>query len=131
METEQKAGELEQYILAYYLAHGAQNLEIAGRFYTRLDLVGSIGDKIKLGTRKFGREVTSRAVPVAKMFLQVMIERGAFTTVEQKIGADMHQFQSKIYRQVLRELEEDNEIIRRSRVEGEDFWANRFASLTG
>ena len=123
--------EIERHLFSHYLAHGANELSIAGRFYTYTDLVSSIADKIRLRSGKFGKTVSSKAMPVAGTFLRIMIERGGFSTVEQKIGNDMHQFREKTYRQVLRELQDQDGILRQARQEGPAFWERVFAELSG
>lgn len=120
--------ELDRYVLAYYIAHAAQTLNIDGRFYPFSELVMSIRSKIQLNTGKFGKPVSSRADAVAQYFVGLMIERGALSVVPQEIGNDMHQFQQKAYKEMLLHFEASDDILRQAAGEGEEFWKRAFES---
>lgn len=90
----------------------------------------TVRDRIRFDTRKFGAKVTSHVDTVTRAFLDLMIERGAFSTKKPAIGGTMHQFQEKEYRSVLRELQESDDIIREAADQDDAFWADRFRTLT-
>ncbi|GIX29589.1 MAG: hypothetical protein KatS3mg124_0061 [Porticoccaceae bacterium] len=124
------AEEIDRCLLAHWLATGAAQLSIAGRFYPYGDLVSSVADKIRLGARPFGPTVQARAVPVAKKFLDLVIEQGGFSTTQPKIGLPMHQFQPQRYREVVRALCEADELVREAQGADPEFWQRVFAACT-
>ncbi|TGD76120.1 hypothetical protein E4634_00805 [Mangrovimicrobium sediminis] len=121
--------ELDRHVFAYFISHAAQTLNIDGRFYPYGELVMAIRNKLQLNTSKFGKGVTSRVDPVSRYFLDLLIERGALSDIPQKIGNNMHQFQADAYRNLLRELETSDEIIRAADGKGDDYWRELFTRL--
>lgn len=123
--------ELEHHVFAYYVQGAANDLNIAGRFYPRSELVFIVADKIQVATRKFGRKVASQDKAAATAFLDHMIEKGAFSTKQNDFGGTMHQFQTPAYKQELKALQENDPIVRQAKEGGEGFWQDRFAALSG
>jgi hypothetical protein len=123
--------ELEQHVFAYYVANGAQDFTMAGRFFPHGELVLMIADKVQVATRKFGRKVTMTTPKVARSFLDLLIEREAFSTVKNDFGGTMHQYQAKNYQDCIRELQETNPIILKAQAAGPEFWEEAFAELSG
>ena len=123
--------ELEHHVFAYYVQSAANDLNIAGRFYPRSELVFIIADKIQVATRKFGRKVASQDKAAAIAFLDHMIDKGAFSTKQNDFGGTMHQFQTATYKQALRDLQESDPIVQQAIADGDSFWLDKFAALTG
>ena len=121
--------EVEQAAYAYYLAHDANQFTVTGRFYPHGELVLVIGDKVQVATRKFGRPVASKANNVARVWLDRLIETGAYSTKQNDFGGSMHQFQPDLYKTVLRQEQDANPIIQESKSGGPDFWTDKFSAL--
>ena len=121
---------LEQYILAFFVANHAADLQIANRFFPYGELVLMWEDKISVATRKFGFKVRSRSKAVATALLDAMIEKGAYSSKQNDFGGTMHSLQSEEYRAFVRELKESDPIIQKSQAGGDDFWEKAFAELT-
>lgn len=122
--------DLEQHVLAYYAATAAPSFTMAGRFYPYGELVLIVEDKVQVATRKFGAKVTARAKPAATAFLDLMIEKGAFSTQQNKFGGTMHQFQGDIFRQAVADFVASDPVIQKAEAQGPEFWEQAFASLT-
>lgn len=120
---------LDRHVFSYYLCHAGQTLNIDGRFYPFGDLVSSIRSKIQLNTSKFGKAVSARADCVARYFVSFLIERGALSDIPQEVGNNMHQFQVKVYRQLLQELADSDEILRSAKGKDDEDWQQVFAAL--
>jgi hypothetical protein len=123
--------EVEQAAYAYYLAHDANQFTVTGRFYPHGELVLVIGDKVQVATRKFGRQVSSKANNVARVWLDRLIETGAYSTKQNDFGGSMHQFQPDRYKTVLRQEQDADPIILKAKEAGPEFWEQAFAELTG
>lgn len=121
--------EVEQTAYAYYLAHDANQFTVTGRFYPYGDLVLVIADKVQVATRKFGRQVHSKSSNVAKVWLDRLIETGAYSTKQNEFGGSMHQFQPDLYKTVLRQEQDADPIIQKANDGGPDFWAETFSAL--
>jgi hypothetical protein len=121
--------ELEQHVFAYYLANGAQNLTMVPRYWPYGELVLIVEDRIQLATRKFGVRVELTSPKVARAFLDLMIERGGFSTTKDDLST-MHQYQSEPYLKCVKELLETNPIVAKARAGSPTFWPDTFAALT-
>jgi hypothetical protein len=122
--------EIEQTLFSHYVANGANDLVIAGRFYPYGELILIIEDKVKVGARKFGFKVTGKAKAAGTAFLDHMIAKGAWSTTQNDFGGTMHQFQTDAYKVALRELQASDAIVQQAAAGGETFWADTFAALT-
>ncbi len=123
--------EVEELAYAYYLAHDANQFNVTGRWYPHGELVLVIGDKVQVATRKFGRQVHSKANNVSRVWLDRLIETGAYATKQNEFGGSMHQFQPDTYKTVLRQEQAANPIIQEAEGKGPDFWTEKFAALVG
>lgn len=121
--------ELEQHILAFYIADSAGDLSMVGRYYPTGEMILIIEDKIQVATRQFGFKVSNKAKAAATAFLEQMIAAGAFSSTEGKLGGTMHQFQAVTYRKALAEQRENNPIVQKAKAGGPDFWKQAFAAL--
>jgi hypothetical protein len=119
----------EQHVLAYYLANGAQDFTMVGRFFPHGELVLVLQDKIQVANRKFGTKASMACPKAAAALLDTLIEKQAFSTTPNKFGGTMHQFQPDIYPKVLKELREANPIVQKAEAAGPDFWPEAFAAL--
>lgn len=122
--------ELEQLVLAHYVAHGARDLNMVGRFWPYGELVLIIEDKIQLGVRKYGTRANMAAPRVSRAFADMQIEQGGFSTVDNNFGGKMHQFQGDAYLAAIDAFEASDPILQEAATAGEGFWADRFTKLT-
>ncbi|MDE8653633.1 hypothetical protein [Novosphingobium album (ex Liu et al. 2023)] len=121
--------ELEKTILAYYLAGPAGDLSVAPRFYPYGELLLIFEDKVSIAVRKFGPKVRAHAKAVGKLFIDAMLERGAWSTKEGEYGGSMHQFQADMFKTVIQDMQASDPIIAQARAEGPEFWEKTFAGL--
>jgi hypothetical protein len=124
------SNEIEQTLLAHYVANGANELTAAPRFYPRGELVLIVEDKILVGARPFGIKVRGRSRAAAELFLDHMIEAGAWSTKTNDFGGTMHQFQPDAYKAVLKAWQDSDPVIARARAGADSFWADTFAALS-
>jgi hypothetical protein len=122
--------ELEHAVFAYFVAEQADNFNIANRAYPYGELVLTWEDKFNVAIRKFGTRVRMKAKPAATAFLDLMIEKGGYTTKTNDFGGTMHAFQLDEYRRVLAELKETDPLLLKAKEGGAQFWADTFAELT-
>jgi len=122
--------ELEQHVFAYYLANGAQELNMVGRFWPYAELIMVIADKVRVANRKFGMKATAASETVAKAYLDLLIEREAYSTTTNKFGGSMHQFQPDAYARVYKDLMATHPIVQKAQAEGPEYWDKAFAGLT-
>ena len=122
--------DLEQHVLAYYVATGANELSLAPRRYPHGELVLIVGDKIEVACRPFGRKVRAASKAAAAAFVERMIGEGAFTTQANDFGGTMHQFQPGAYKQAVASWQAGDPLIQQAAAD-EGFWRDRFAALTG
>lgn len=122
--------EIEQHVFAYYLANGAQVLNMVGRFWPYGELTMMIEDKIRVDVRKFGTKAGGASLNAARALQDVLIERGAFSTTKNKFGGTMHQFQADVYPKVLKELQAENAVLQKAQGAGGGFWEEAFAAVT-
>lgn len=120
---------MEQHVFAYYLANGAQDLNMVGRFWPYGELTMVIEDKIRVASRRFGAKAAAAAPTVAKAYLDQLIEREAFSTTKNKFGGTMHQFQWETYGKVVKALQEADPILQQAQGAGPGFWDEAFAAL--
>ena len=78
--------DLEQHVLADYLAVQANDLNIATRWYPYGKLALILKDKFSIAVRKFGIKARGRAKPVVKAFLEHLIEKGVWATKQNEFG---------------------------------------------
>ncbi|MFA7601538.1 MAG: hypothetical protein WCY29_00900 [Novosphingobium sp.] len=123
--------ELEQHAYAYYVATDAAQFSAAPRFYPYGELTLIFADKIQVATRKFGRQVHSRANVVAGALIDKLIAAGAYSTTQNEFGGSMHQFQEPAYKAFLKAEQEADPIIQQAKAQGSAFWDQAFARLTG
>jgi hypothetical protein len=117
---------LEQHIFAFYVAHGAQDLNMTPRFWPYGELVLIVEDKIRLAVRQFGITSSLHCRPVATAFLDLLIEREAFSTVTGSLGDRMHRYQPENFRNSINELLATNPIILAAQGAGPNFWQEAF-----
>ena len=122
--------ELEQTIFAYWIANEAKDFTVAGRFYPHGDLILTMEDKLQIATRKFGARVRSKARAPGALFLDTLIEKGAFSTTKNEYGGTMHQFQPGVYTGALKDLQAADPIVAQASGEGPDWWREQFEQLT-
>jgi hypothetical protein len=120
--------ETEELVFAYFVANGAQEFAMVGRFFPYGELVLVLEDKIRVATRKFGAKAGRAPSSVARAFLDLLIEQGAFSTVKNKFGGAMHQYQPDAYVKCLKDLRETNPIVVKAQAAGPGFWDEAFAA---
>ena len=125
-----KLTELEQHILAYYLAKGAAELNMDPRWWPPIELSSIIEDKVRFAVSRF--DVTDRAVVdhASRALLDLLIARQAFSTSDSKYGP-MYQFQRPAYQTCISEAQAANPIIAQAAAAGPEFWQRAFERLKG
>jgi hypothetical protein len=121
--------DIVRYMIAYYVAGPANDLNIATRWYPYGELNLIIEDKFSIATRKFGMKVRSNSKAAGKAFLDAMIEKGAWSTTENEYGGHMHQFQADVFRAAIKEMQASDPIIAQAQAEGPEFWEKTFGEL--
>lgn len=121
--------ELEQHIFAGYLMNGALGFEVPNRYYPYRELIILFEDKMAFASRKFGVKMGKAAANAAQAFVEVLLERQAFSTVKQDLGGTMHQFRPTAYRDLIKELQDTNPIVRAAREAGPSYCEEAFAAL--
>jgi hypothetical protein len=122
---------IQQAVFAYYVAGQANDLNIAPRWYPYGELVLVIEDKISVAVRKFGSKARGSAKTVSKALLDLMIEKGGWTTKQNEYGGSMHQFQPDVFKATLKALQASDPLIQGSQGQGAEYWADKFTALTG
>ncbi|MFT4028090.1 MAG: hypothetical protein QM676_15040 [Novosphingobium sp.] len=122
--------DLQQAVLAYFLAGAANDINIAGRWYPKSEVILIIDDKFQQAVRKFGMKARSATKPAATAFVEDMIAKGGWATKENEFGGTMQQWQMDVFRKELRELQAANPLVQGAASGGETYWADVFAPLT-
>ncbi|GGB98688.1 hypothetical protein GCM10011494_16460 [Novosphingobium endophyticum] len=123
------SSDIVDHMIAYYVAGPANDLIIAPRWYPYGELGLIIEDKFSIATRKFGLKVRSHSKEAGKVFLDMMIGKGAWETKQNEYGGSMHQFQADKFKAAVRELQAGDPIIAKAEAEGPDYWEKAFAEL--
>ena len=118
----------EQLVFAYYLANGAQDFAMVGRFWPYGELVMVLEDKIRVATRKYGAKAGAAAPAVARAFLDLIIAREGFSTTKNKFGGSMHQYQPDTYPKLVKALQEADPIVQKAEAAGPGFWDDAFGA---
>jgi hypothetical protein len=118
---------MEQHVFAYYLANGAEDFATQ-RFFPYGELVMMIQDKVQVGVRKYGVKANSAAPAAARHLLDLIIEKGGFSTTKNKFGGSMHQYQADTYKSAVRQLQDADPIVQQARAAGPGFWDEAFAA---
>ncbi|EJL23224.1 hypothetical protein [Novosphingobium sp. AP12] len=121
--------DLIDHMLAYYIAGPASDLSVAPRFYPYGELQLIFDDKVSVAVRKFGMKVRKHSKEAGKAFIDLMIEKGAWSTKEGEYGGSMHQFQADRFREVIREEQKTNPIIVQANTQGPEYWDKAFGNL--
>jgi hypothetical protein len=129
-QPETALSELERATLAYFTAVTANDIVIAGRFYPRSEISLIIEDKVAIATRKFGPRVRATAKAAGGAFVELMLEKGGWSTKQNDFGGTMHQFQPDVYKASLLDMQANDPIVQASQGQGPEFWADKFAALT-
>ena len=122
--------EIERHVYAYYVATDAAQFNAAPRFYPYGELTLIFADKAQVATRKFGRQVYSKANGAAAVLVDKLIAAGAYSTKQNEFGGSMHQFQEPAYKAFLKAEQESDPIIQQAKATGPEFWDQAFAKLT-
>ena len=122
--------ELEQAIFGYWITNEAKDFAVAGRFYPHGDLILTREDKIQIATRKFGARVRSKARAPGVLFLDTLIEKGAFSTTKNEYGGSINQFQPGEYAKALKEMQAADPIASGAADKDVDWWRAEFERLT-
>jgi hypothetical protein len=121
---------LEQHVFAYYVANAAEQLNMVPRYWPYGELKLLVEDKVQVAMRKFGLKAKMASPNVARVLLDLLIERDAFSTVKNEHGGTMHQYQSANYRSCVRDLQETDPVILKAKAAGPGYWDEAFAALT-
>jgi hypothetical protein len=122
--------ELEEHVLAWFLAGDALNVTVDGRFYGRGDFVRIFEDRIFYATQLFGGRVAARHPNIANYLVDKLIEAQALSTTIDRLSGTSHKFDNARYRTCINDLIRSNSICQRSQGAGPDFWEQAFAAAT-
>ena len=122
--------ELESTAFAYFLVSQGPSVNVAGRWFPRMDFIHIFEDKVQIACRKFGRRVVGTGTKIANEFVDLMIEKGALTVKKDDFGGTLHQFQLDPYRALIQELTAADPIVAKAQAAGPEFWEQAFAELT-
>lgn len=122
--------ELDETVLAYFIAGPANDINIAGRFFPYSDLVLILEDKFAIATRKFGIKVKARSKAVATTFVDAMITKGGWSSKPNEFGGNMHQFQPDAFRAALKAMQANDPVVQASQGQAPEFWTDKFTALT-
>ena len=122
--------DLEQSVLAYFLAGPANDINIAGRWYPYNEVLLIIDDKFQMAVRKFGVKARAATKPAAKSFVDHMIEKGGWESKENEFGGTMQRFDLDVFRRELKALQAANPIVQEAQGAAPEFWTEKFAALT-
>ena len=121
--------DVQAHLFAFFLADAAQSFTMAERFFPYGEVVSILSDKVTVAARPFDRKVRGEADAVATAFLNEMIARGGFSSVDQRFGSTMHQYQAGAYSTGVQALKAENPIIAKAEAAGPAFWDEAFAAL--
>jgi hypothetical protein len=122
--------ELQQHVIAYYLANSAKDFAMSGRWFPYGELELILADKVKVDVRQFGKAAQDSATAAATFYLDHMIAAGGFSSKAQKFGGTMHQYDADQFRAALDKLKAADPVLAKAAAGGADFWPTAFASLT-
>jgi hypothetical protein len=122
--------DLQQAVLAYFLAGPANDINIAGRWFPKSEVILIIDDKFEQAVRKFGVKARAATKPAATAFVEHMIAKGGWASKENDFGGTMQQWQMDPFRKELKELQAANPIVREAAAGGETYWQDKFNALT-
>ena len=122
--------DLEHAVLAYFLAGAANDINIAGRWFPKSEVLLIIDDKFQQAVRKFGPKARAATKPASTAFVEHMIAKGGWATQENDFGGTMHQWQMDAFRSELKDLQAANPLVQEAAAGGEAFWQDKFAALT-
>ena len=77
--------------------------------YDKISMI--IDDKMAVAARKFGRKVARGTRGAATTFVDMMIEKGAWSSQTNDFGGTMHQFQSDVYPRALADFNANSPIV--------------------
>jgi hypothetical protein len=120
--------DLEQHVFAYFAANGAQDMKMDPKFAPYGELALIFEDRIQLAVRKFGVKAEMASRNVSRVFLDILLEKGAFSTAKNSLG-EMHRFEGKVYPDCIKGLQETNPIIQKAKAGGSTFWDDTFTAL--
>jgi hypothetical protein len=123
-----KLTELEELILAYYLAKGASGFHMDPRYWPPIELSSIVEDKLRFAVSRFDPNNRTAVDNAARAFLDLLIEQQAFSTNDSKYGP-MYQFQPAVYRQCISDAHKANPIIAQAQISGPEFWQQAFERL--
>lgn len=120
---------LEAHLLAWFLGHGAADVNFVDRWWPHTEFVAMLGDKIGISARAFGPKVVAAKTRVAEELVALLEERGGLVRKTDKFGGVMAQFQNDIYQALIAELTAADPILKQAQGGGDGFWADAFAKL--
>jgi hypothetical protein len=123
--------DLEKAINAYFLAGAANDINIAGRWFPKSEVILIIDDKFQQAVRRFGPKAKGATMPVATAFVEHMIEKGGWATKHNDFGGTMHQWQMEPFRTELKALQAADPLVQASQGQGPEFWTETFSAAIG
>lgn len=121
--------ELDQHILAYFIAKDAGEFRMDPRWWPSIELSSIMEDKVRFAVSRFWLVGRPPVEAAARVLLDTLIEHGGFATKDGEYGP-MYQFQREPYRAWLEQARGANPIIAQAEAAGGDYWDEAFDRLT-
>lgn len=121
--------ELDEHILAYFIAKNAGELQMDPRWWPSIELSSIVEDKVRFAVSRFWLVGRPPVEAAARVLLDTLVARGAFAKKDGEYGP-MFQFQRDPYRAWLAEAREINPIVTHMADADEDAWEETFDRLT-
>lgn len=121
--------DLEQYVFAYFLAHGAEGYTSTAEYRERGEFVTAVEDRLFAITEGFGPGVHSRYPAIAENFVDAMIESRALKVLSDRFAGTFYNFDQQAYNKLVSDLTIPNEIVAKAKNIGHRFWVAAFSNL--
>ncbi len=120
---------LEQHVLAYFLAVEASKANVDGRYFRREGFVKIFDDMISFSVERFGGRVATRQSNVATGLVDALIEDNGFVTSHDQYSGTSYQFDRARYRAAISRLQAADAICKQAEASGPEFWVRAFETL--
>lgn len=119
----------ETLLLAYFLAEDALAFSVDGRFYRREEFYHVFKDRLYFLTPRAADGLSFRHAEIARELVDLLIEKQAILTIQDKLAGPLHQFAPEAYKAAIKSFAAQNQILASRADKTPQFWAERFAAL--
>jgi len=117
-----QAGELDEYVLAYFLSTQASHVNIDGRFRRREEFILSFEDAFFYSTQQFGGAAAGRHASICDSLVTRLAETGCLLAAHDKWSGTSYQFDVGAYRAFIKSQIDNNPICQRALEIGPQYW---------